>query len=190
MKTQFQLEFKDYLDVQQLRMRKSNLASALIIAAAGLYGVVSPSWSIIFGTLFMAGAFLLSRFVILPERIQKNYEQQKEIQAPIEMEITAEALKTSSQYGHAERPWSVFVRWDEDEDVLVIYHSDAMFTILPKRFFSPEQIAMVKAYLQANQVPNQLPLRTRLTNLIFLGVFILIILYLYWNLLQAIWKPL
>ncbi|MBN2499456.1 MAG: YcxB family protein [Anaerolineales bacterium] len=189
MKIQVQIELQDYLNAQKLHMRKSNLPFALLGIALFFFVLLNLTMMLFYGTgeyttymlivLIPAGAVLLFRYVLLPRRIRKIFAQQKELHAPIEMELTADALLTSSQYGQAERPWSIFVRWNEDDNVLVIYHSDAMFTILPKRYFSPEQIEEAKAYLQVNQVSAKSARPLWRTCLMFGGVFIIILLCLF-----------
>ena len=189
MKTQVQLELQDYLNAQKLHMRKSNFAFVLLGVVLILYVLVSLIMVLLYGAreyatyilivLIPVGAVLLFRYVLLPRRIKRIFEQQKELHAPIEIEITEDALRTSSQYGHAERPWSMFLHWNEDANVLVIYHSDAMFTILPKRFFSPEQIEIAKEYLQANQIPAKPKRRLGRSCLVLGGVFVLILLFLF-----------
>ncbi|MBN2499455.1 MAG: YcxB family protein [Anaerolineales bacterium] len=188
MKTQVQLELPDCLNAQKLHMRQSIQTQGTIFLFLALFGILGlaaffvPEMEIyryfsIF-LLVISSAFFFLRYVFLPNRVKKVFAQQKELHAPIEMEITADALLTTNPYGHAERPWSLFIRWKEDDNVLLLYHSNALFTILPKRALNAEQIAAIKMHLESNQVPTQEPRRPGQTCLVIFIVCLTILIFL------------
>ena len=186
MKAQVQLELQDYLDAQKLHFRQPNhirFLSTLILAFLVILFLVSESTYrknyIYFFLIFLAisGIALLYRYVFLHPRTKRIFEQNKFLHLPVEVEITEEAMVTSAEYGHTEQPWSMFFRWKEGDEMLILYSSEASYTILPKRFFTAEQIEAAKTYLQANQVPTNLPRRPGYTCLMILGSFGICLLF-------------
>ncbi|MGC1376765.1 MAG: YcxB family protein [Anaerolineales bacterium] len=157
-----QLEWTDYLDSQLLHMRsgKSRQIALYCILAAPVCALLYliATGQIETGLYFLPAlglpiVFLLYRYVFLPRQIKKLFTQQKELSLPFELEITETGLLTSNELGNSTRPWGNFAKWKENEKLLLLYHSDIMFSIIPKRIFSePQQVETVKAFLQKNKV--------------------------------------
>jgi hypothetical protein len=103
---------------------------------------------------FLAAGIGLYRYVFLPWRVKKMFFQQKELSLPFEMEITETGLVASNEIGNSNRPWANFRKWKEDQNLLLLYHSDLLFSMIPKRVFtSPEQVETIKALLAKSNVP-------------------------------------
>jgi YcxB-like protein len=47
-------------------------------------------------------------------------------------------LYVSTPLGQAHRPWANFLRYRENDDLFLLYHSDVMFELLPKRWFADD----------------------------------------------------
>jgi len=48
------------------------------------------------------------------------------------------------------KPWSDFLKWKEGKTLFVVYISDNMFQLVPKRFFSlPEDVTSFRNLLNA-----------------------------------------
>ncbi len=122
--------------------------ATFLLAIQGLYSPVIP----VLGTIAIA-TFLLYRYLLLPRRIRRIYQQQVDLQAPFSVQITPEALLFESEVGKSRRPWSDFVKWKENDDLLLLYYSDVLFTVLPKRIFTDEaQITQVRTALHKHGV--------------------------------------
>jgi hypothetical protein len=194
MKIHVQLEWQDYLKALQLHTAPLTLTRVLVVGAVSIFGVIgfaflftpkSMSFVYIYViVMFASGAYLVVRNMGLPKRAKQIFEQQKDLHLPYEVEITETALVSTNQLGHAEQPWSTFVKWRENDDVLLLYHSDVLFSTLPKRIFNTEQIEAVKAYLKANQVPGETPRRSRPSCLMFIGLAFLLLAFLVWTFQQ------
>ena len=97
--------------------------------------------------------WLLFRYVLLPYQTRKIFAQQKELQPPFEMEFTDDNLVLSYEFGNAIRPWKNFIKWKENEKLLLLYLSDIMFVMIPKRFLTdPQQLEMIKSYIVKNGI--------------------------------------
>jgi YcxB-like protein len=113
-------------------------------------------WILLFIVLFVLAAFILPslyRKVVLPKQVKQSFEQQKSLSLPFEMELTERGMHTSNELGNNTVPWEYFTKWKENEDIVVLYQSDNIIHMIPKRLFpDPQQLEMVKSLLQKNIV--------------------------------------
>ena len=168
-----QLQWTDYLNAQLLHLKPNKFIRVLyyvtffIMAVGMLWGLYFLYLSIsgeylagvgsilaifIFPVIFLI-IFPLYRYVLLPNRVKKIFSQQKELQSPFEIEFTDTNIILSNEFGNTIRPWKNFIKWKENELILTLYHSDIMFTMLPKRLFTnPQQLEMVKSFIEKNGI--------------------------------------
>lgn len=66
------------------------------------------------------------------------YRQRRAMQRSIRLEPTDTGLFSKSETGHGITPWSDFLKWKEGNGLFLLYVSDDMFHIVPKRFFNSE----------------------------------------------------
>ncbi len=164
MKINGQLTWQDYMHAQHLHTARvwwqqviwyaaiaaliAGFLSALIpdVAANGMKVV----WDYIWLPIVILISLLLFYYVFLPRSMRQLYEQQKEMSAPFEYDITPGSLTRSNQYQRTEHAWGDFRKWKENKDYLLLYTSDSEFIIIPKRLCAPEQIEAVHAHLREN----------------------------------------
>jgi hypothetical protein len=167
MKLKGQLQWTDYLNSQLLHMQPNwvvrimlyGVYSVLVFAfVSGLYffavGQLDTQLSYILPLFFFIAFYPLYRYVFLPNRVKKIFTQQKELNSPFEIEFTDDAMIASNEFGNSTRPWKNFTKWKENNELIMVYHSDVMYSILPKRIFTDsQQIETVKSYLEKYKVP-------------------------------------
>jgi hypothetical protein len=141
----------------------------LVFGRGGGLGDVWWLWPVVFVAAFL----VIYLRVLLPWNARRVFFQQKESASPFEHEITETAFNSSGQYGSATRPWVNFHKWKEDKDLLMLYLSDVMFIVIPKRFCTPEQVDAIRARLVENKIPQTRPNPVRL---ILLGVFFFLLI--------------
>jgi hypothetical protein len=165
MKIKGQLQWTDYLESHLLHFRPVGLAKAFIhtfFAVMGFLVVAMIYFSstgkflrfelMIPGIIFIAFTFLL-RYVHFPKQMKQEFFKQKELSAPFELEFTDNGMSTSNEFGTTTRPWGDFVKWKENRELLLLYHTDKVCSILPKRIFSDSQeIEIIKTYLKKNKI--------------------------------------
>lgn len=165
MKLKGQLQWSDYLNSSLLHMQPTGfvrfivyftIAIGILILVLAFYLAATAQVSII--SLIPVLTFVIFipiyRYVFLPNRVKKIFSQQKELSLPYDIEISDTGMIVSNEFGTVNRPWDNFHKWKENNDLLILYHSDVLYTILPKRIFSDAaQIENVKEYLISNQVP-------------------------------------
>jgi hypothetical protein len=71
------------------------------------------------------------------------------------MEISEDGIYLRNQITQETRSWGVFTKWKEDQKIIVLYHSDVMFTMLPKRLLTDECNKFVREQLEKNGIPEK-----------------------------------
>ncbi|HEY8699113.1 MAG TPA: YcxB family protein [Rhizomicrobium sp.] len=149
-----QLTPEDYLMANRLHSRWVKqvaifLVGAVVICAIPYFnnGIVYFDSDVLlpvaiyigFVTLVFAG----SRYFYLPRRTRRLYWQQKSMQRPFAMSWDEGFVSLQSEEYSARSPWSDYSKWREGEQIFMLYLSDIMFRIVPKR-----------AFQDANEIPE------------------------------------
>ncbi len=92
---------------------------------------------------FVLAVILGTRYLYLPRRTGRLYAQQKSMQRPFAMRWDEDNVYFDSEEYSARTPWSDFSKWREGKDIFMLYLSDVMFRIVPKRDF-PDENAMAE----------------------------------------------
>ncbi len=94
---------------------------------------------------FVVGASLLPFFLVFllavvvnPRLARRTYRQQRSLHGEIGLNWTEEQLEFDSEYGKFAMPWSHFVRWGEDKHVFLLFESNRLYRIIPKRVLDAE----------------------------------------------------
>jgi hypothetical protein len=178
----------DYLESQLLHLRPARWASLVLGLFAAFWGC-----ALVYGLYLSArgqfSAFLLApgiifgavilgvRYVLMPLQIQRLFAQQKDLNEPYEVEVTETGLTITNAFGHSQRPWSNFAKWKENQNLVLLYYSDVMYTLLPKRIFAdPQQVDFVRAKLRENNVPTAGRSRPRMVLLFVILVVVICVL--------------
>ena len=87
--------------------------------------------------------------------MKKIFAQQKELHLPFKIQISETGVYFENSLSQTTRPWNMFTKWKEDQKIMVLYHSDLMFSMLPKRLLTTEIIDFVREQLKKNNVPEK-----------------------------------
>ncbi|MFN8435349.1 MAG: YcxB family protein [Anaerolineales bacterium] len=99
------------------------------------------------------GSSLVNRYISIPNQAKKSFAQQKAISLPFEFELTEAGVHISNELGNSNVPWNYFTKWDENEDIIILYQSDSLIHMLPKRFFTkPQELETINSLLEANKI--------------------------------------
>jgi len=139
-----QYELADFKKAQALHARRGRLATwgvyyviglmALITGVGGVLAIMGRfPWSYVLISALVLGAFVIVRFVVVPRQLTRVFTQQKDLSAPFEMTLTDQEFSMRNEFGESHLPWDSFVKWKEDKEMLLLYRSDVMFQMLPKR---------------------------------------------------------
>jgi hypothetical protein len=81
----------------------------------------------------------------LPRRARRIFAQQKNLQRPFELRWDDDALCGASERGSSNTPWSDYLKSAQDDRIILLYLSDVMFQMVPKRCFG--EPAQLEAFL-------------------------------------------
>ncbi len=142
------LTVDDYVAAHRLHYQRYQRMSYLLVGlilmfgiGLALSGVNAPVGTIIFGGVGgLAGAWWQDRRY-LPRKVAKLYAQFKGIAAPFTLSWNEESVDGESANGRSRQPWVDYVAFKENDTMILLYLTDALWQAFPKRWFrDPEQL--------------------------------------------------
>lgn len=137
----------DYVAAQRLHLRAWRKRQRASLASFAVLGIsimaLGPFMlgAIVFGA--GAGGFLGEMLLYwrnAPRAWRKLFAQQKSLHEPFFYTWDDAGLHVSTPLAQAVRPWSHFTKRLEDRDALLLYHSDTVFELIPKRWFEDARV--------------------------------------------------
>ena len=139
-----QYELADFKKAHALHARRGRLATwglyyvigvmAFVTVAGGVLAIMGRfPWSNVLISALVLGLFVIVRFVLMPRQLKRIFTQQKDLSAPFEMTLTDQEFAMRNEFGESHLPWDSFVKWREDKEMLLLYRSDVIFHMVPKR---------------------------------------------------------
>jgi YcxB-like protein len=156
------LKPEDYIKAQYLHMRPSpwlkypgiaflSLWLVFSVASASLSGSLTRAFRALTPILFFGLFCALILFIILPRNVHRIFLQQKTLQIEYKSVISPEIIESTSEIGTARIRLSDFHKYKVDKDLILLYQSQAIFLIFPRRFFTLEEdFKIFLSYLEAN----------------------------------------
>lgn len=155
----FKLEAEDMVHaarlfaIAALRQRKTVLGLAILFCVilfimAMIAGIIFPfdaqrlalHWPYVLAASVFPFLLIFALGVVVnPIMARRIYRQQRSLQGEIGLSWTDEQLEFDSEYGQFAMPWSHFVRWAEDKHTFVLFESDRLYRIIPKRVLDVEK---------------------------------------------------
>ncbi|ARU56118.1 hypothetical protein OLMES_2045 [Oleiphilus messinensis] len=154
-----ELSEQDYIDATRLHARQPVIFMSILVLIVGVVSALaSDSLGIEAGTVLeaMVGALVgiaLYYFWIVRLWCKRIYRQQRNLQTPYELTWDQNRVIMVGEYGESSIPWSNFVKYRENEDLILMYYSDALYNLVTKRSFdSLEELDQFRNFLskQAN----------------------------------------
>ena len=105
----------------------------------------------------LAGGLLFPLAMIrwrVPVAARRIYRQQRGLRQEVTLAWTREELAIQTALGQARLPWADYIRWREDRNIVLLFQSDAIFQMLPKRVLSPAALGELRACAEAAGVPG------------------------------------
>lgn len=83
-------------------------------------------------------AYLVMRIVYIPWKARRVFRQQKSYHCSFELCWYDAGFAARDSNGQYTTPWSDFIKWQEHGRLFLLYHSDLLFHMVPKRAFPSE----------------------------------------------------
>lgn len=133
----------DYLAAQRLHRKAYLRRQLVILVASAVVGlIVACTGHFLVGIVLVGagaggliGEWVLSKFS-LPRRHVRIFHQQASLRSNFTYSWDSECICVVAESGQAKRLWRDYVKSKEDDRVFLLYHSDVMFEIFPKAWFS------------------------------------------------------
>jgi hypothetical protein len=165
-----QYTLDDFTKAQRLNLqaRRKGLSgfAAILVPMAGLILVVAVmsllarghvDWLALVFPVALLLALGINFLVMRPRQIARLFQQQKELSSPMEIELSEDGFGLTYRYGKSLVPWADFVKWKEDQHLILLYRSDALISFLPKRFLAgADEVEYVRGLLGQAGVPDAL----------------------------------
>ena len=136
------LQPSDYVRAQFLNLRPRpvyKFVGAIILAAALWAGWYSFSQSDIgvLDYLFVAAIlFLILNFAVyLPWKTRRIYRQQKAMQRELTYRFDDSGVFASNENGQSTTPWQDYLKWKQNDHMILLYFSDCMYHMIPRTLF-------------------------------------------------------
>lgn len=150
MKYELKISYKDFKLAQRLHLRPRRRSRMVLYPLLALFmlAVICSGISFMQGNGSGSGFYILFGcmvylfaifFILVPLKWKRIFRQQKFLETTFEQEFTEAALCSASELGNVSLPWNKFHKWKENKSMFIVYQSDALFHLIPKRIFQTEE---------------------------------------------------
>lgn len=94
----------------------------------------------------------VTNHILLPRRSRRIHAQQKSLHDEFELCWDETGFDLSTPSARSRHQWADFRQWAEGPDGIILYQSDALFNMLPKRAFSEDALADIRRNLARAEV--------------------------------------
>ena len=139
--------------VRSGRIARAYLLGTMILGAAGgacWYLGWIDIWMLIAIVAYWPMAFSLilwSVYLRLPRQVRRIYSQQKSLHEETEVEWSAQEIGFRSGRGSSRFGWSDYMAWAENDQVIILRQSEALFNFIPTSALLPQQAADIVSHL-------------------------------------------
>jgi hypothetical protein len=98
----------------------------------------------IVGTSLILGIMRLR----LPRLVRRDFEEQRLLHDEVELSWSEDEVTVKTERGHSRHGWDEFRKWAESGAVFIVFHTNRMFTFIPKRALSESETAEIRDMLR------------------------------------------
>lgn len=123
------------------------------VVAAVLLFTSAPTWpsiiagGVLGGVIGGLSCYALGWLFYLPWKARRMFRQQKSLQEVYEVDWNDEGLSVRGQRVQGVTPWRDYLKKKENAQLVLLYHSDVLFQMLPRRQFTAEQWQSLRSHL-------------------------------------------
>ena len=148
---------EDYVRAQYLHLRPRlayKVLGALILiifAWAAWYTFIGSDDPFVIADLLLPAGLIyivFFFFVYIPWKTRRAYKQQKALQRKLSMRFEESGLSVHTEHSDGTTPWSDFLKWKENSHLFLVYLSDCLYFMIPKRMISgPDDVERIRQTL-------------------------------------------
>lgn len=147
----------DFVAARSLSMRPRPWLRTVGIVMAVLYGMIlclaliqslrtGEAWHVTL-ILWALALVLAWHFLVGVKRYSRKLFRQRKGVLDSHCRLTEDALEMTNDQGHGSLRYDRLTKWRENEDLILVYPSDDLFFILPKRCFDPRGLVHLRQRL-------------------------------------------
>lgn len=181
MQLEYRLTLKDYQEANQTHFQKMRRLSyifcwllSIFFGVIGLLSVIAsillltgmisdnnleePISTLINGCVFLAVAIFVNPTLNLLQRylIYRNWKSNPSIREPVNIEVTEEGIDFEGATFKSAIKWQIYTNFLESKNLFMLYQSNNLFNMIPKRAFSSnEQINQFRDLIGRMIVKNR-----------------------------------
>jgi hypothetical protein len=118
----------------------------LVILVILIFNIVQQGFSTKFLPGFVVPLLGLSMPIVVRRAIHKLYVNSPNLHGPRSLNVDEAGMHFQGASFSSQINWSHFSRCFEDQNSFVLFQSPRIFSIVPKRQLSPEQITLLRDY--------------------------------------------
>jgi hypothetical protein len=85
--------------------------------------------------------------VLTPITARRTFRQQRSLHGELRYQWTASALTINTEYASFDMPWGHFLRWSEGDKTFLLFESDRLYRVIPKRVLTQDQQDSLRRHL-------------------------------------------
>jgi hypothetical protein len=101
-----------------------------------------------FGGVLFFGLLCGLSFLMLPRRARKLFGQQTTMHKPLRFAWSDDGFVQGSAFGDGTYSWTDLHRWSDGASAILLYHTEAMYFVVPRRALSDDQHREVVSALE------------------------------------------
>jgi hypothetical protein len=96
----------------------------------GHHPIFDEPFSMLFALAYLGIFFWFLRYLQ-----RRNYRKQKMLSVSFRVSFDAESIRLVNEFVSSTLPWHIFHKWRENKYIFLLYESNAIYLIFPKRLF-------------------------------------------------------
>jgi hypothetical protein len=137
------------------------LVLVLIVVMAVMYSTMTGSgparpddiWFLVaFGVVIAPAIYVAVIYTVLPQSARRAYRQQKSLHETMHAKWSRSGVEWQAASGQSQTPWGHYAKWNEDSRLFLLYQSDQLYQLLPKRVLSEADANTIRDHLTEAKV--------------------------------------
>lgn len=108
---------------------------------------------LVFVFFLMLASAALVQYILQPRMIRKHFLQLQNLGGPQTFRFTDEGVACKDQAKESRLPWGKYIKWLEDDAILVLFQTDVLIHLIPKRCLTLHQAEEIRRAVREAGIP-------------------------------------
>jgi hypothetical protein len=142
--------FQYAIPVTQLMMFLLTIVIAVLVSFDGLS---IAEFMLLFLFFLMQASVVFVQYILQPRMIRKHFLQLQNLGGSQAFRFTDEGVACKDQAKESHLPWGKYIKWLEDDVVLVLFQTDVLIHLIPKRCLTLHQAEEIRRAVREAGIP-------------------------------------